>query len=303
VVVLEVGLGGRFDSTNVCEPMVSIITSISFDHTQMLGNTLAKIAFEKAGIIKPGRPTISGVRKPEARAVIERACRERDSALTRLDVDFHTRHEAAHVSQDGGPYARVWVTTRRREWPPMSVKLMGEHQARNAGLAIAAVEELNAQGFVIPDRAVADGLANVTWPARLEILARSPLVLLDCAHNVASAQALVDTLEQSFHLGRCRRILVFAGNQDKDLEGMLAILAPRFDRIVLTGFQTSQRCAAPEQLQKMLPVEYRANSTTCTDSRTAWSIARSEAGPDDFICVTGSVFLAGELRPVILQDC
>ena len=146
----------------------------------MLGNTLAKIAFEKAGIIKPGRPTISGVRNPEARQVIEQACRERGSRLKQLDVDFRYVHEPAHHVGNDSP-ARVQVTTARRPWPAFTLGLIGEHQARNAALAVATVEELLDAGVSISDRAVGDGLANVVWLARLEILSRRPLVLLDCA--------------------------------------------------------------------------------------------------------------------------
>jgi dihydrofolate synthase / folylpolyglutamate synthase len=298
--ILEVGLGGRFDSTNVCEPMVSIITSISFDHTQILGDTLGKIAFEKAGVIKPGRPTISGVRNPEARGVIERICRERGAPLTQIDADFRYEHEPALIEAARESLPRVQVTTAQRAWPALDLGLIGAHQAGNAAVAVAAVEELIAQGVPIGAQAVAEGLERVHWPARLEIMARRPLVLLDCAHNVASAQALVDALEQSFPLASDgRRLLVFAGNQDKDLAGMLSVLAPRFERIVLTSFRNSQRCAAPEQLAAWVPAEQRGVSVTCANSAEAWRLAHADAKPGDLICVTGSVFLAGELRPVI----
>lgn len=301
--ILEVGLGGRFDSTNVCEPMLSVITSISFDHTQILGDTLGKIAFEKAGIIKPGRPTISGVRNPEARGVIERICRERGSALAQLDADFHFTHEPALIEAARECWPRVRVTTAKRAWPELTLGLIGAHQACNAALALAAVEELIAQGMPIGANAAAAGLARVQWPARLEIMGRRPLVLLDCAHNVASALALREALEQSFPLpGDGRRILIFAGNQDKDLAGMLDVLAPCFERIILTSFRNSQRCAAPEQLAAWVPAQRRGVSVTCPDSLDAWRLARAEAKPSDLICATGSVFLAGELRPVISPE-
>jgi dihydrofolate synthase/folylpolyglutamate synthase len=301
--VVEVGLGGRFDSTNVCDPVLSIITSISFDHTQMLGNTLAKIAFEKAGIIKPGRPTISGVRAPEARQVIEEICRERGSPLRELDVDFQYTHEPAVCVGRESP-ARVQVKSWRRTWPAWTLGLIGEHQAGNAALAVAAIELLVEGGIPIADRAVADGLANVVWPARLEILGRRPFVLLDCAHNVASAQALVQALDVSFPRphDQARRILIFAGSRDKDLAGMLEVLAAKFERVYLTSFQSSQRCATAEQLEKMMPADRRAVAVLCHSSLEAWRQARAEAHADDLICVAGSVFLAGELRQVIAQS-
>src|SRR5262249_2050557 len=148
--------------------------------------------------------------------------------------------------------------------------------------AVATVEELIDAGIAINDRAVADGLANVDWPARLECLGRRPFVLLDCAHNVASAQVLVQALDASFPRPKvdARRILIFAGNRDKDLAGMLEVLAPAFDRIYLTSFQSSQRCEAPQQLVKLLPVEKKKTAVLCQSSTEAWRQARAEARAD-----------------------
>jgi dihydrofolate synthase/folylpolyglutamate synthase len=301
--IVEVGLGGRFDSTNVCDPLFSIITSISFDHTQILGDTLAKIAYEKAGIIKPGRPTITGVRNPEARPVIEEICHERGSPLRQIEVDFRYTHEPALIDAEHERWPSVQVTSSQRSWPALTLGLIGEHQACNAAVAVAAVEELIEHGVRIATSAVADGLAHVVWPARLEIMSRRPLVLLDCAHNVASARALVQALETSFPVTaneKARRILIFGGNRDKDLAGMLELLAPCFDRIYLTSFHGNTRCLPPEQLAILLPENKRADSIQCSDSSEAWQRVRAEAGPNDQICIAGSVFLAGELRPKIL---
>src|SRR5439155_22650837 len=168
--------------------------SISFDHTQYLGDTLGQIAMEKAGIVKAQRPCVSGVRHPEARAVIERICRERAAPLREVDRDFRFRHEPAQIGQTSDLPARVWVTAQHT-WPALEVGLIGEHQAANAALAVATVDVLREQGLAIGAKAVAEGLANVRWPARLEIIGRTPLVVLDCAHNVASAEALVRCLE------------------------------------------------------------------------------------------------------------
>ncbi len=299
--VVEVGLGGRFDSTNVCRPLLAVITSISYDHTQQLGNTLEKIALEKAGIVKLGRPTLSGVRNPGARAMIEAVCRQRGSPLRQVEVDYHYRHEPACFGRKENRPSRVEVTTRRGGWPSMEIGLIGEHQAGNAALAVAAIETLRELGLPIPDRAVAAGLAQVRWPARLEIVGRRPLVLLDCAHNVASALALVQTLEASFPplSDQAKRFLIFAGSRDKDLAGMLAVLAPRFDRLFLTRFANSPRCVGPEQLVGLLPPG--SKHSPCPNAVEAWNQARGLAKADDLICVTGSVFLAGELRPVLVK--
>jgi dihydrofolate synthase/folylpolyglutamate synthase len=315
--VVEVGLGGRFDSTNVCRPSVALITSISFDHMQQLGNRLASIAMEKAGIVKPGRPVISGATAPEARAVIERICRERHAPLRQLGVDFHFKYEPGWVTSgvlDGQPIGspppatpdssagdrrpRVQVRTERRTWPALELGLLGEHQAANAAVAIACVEQLRAAGWSITDPDVAAGLAQVSWPARLEVVGRRPLVVLDCAHNTASAQALVDTLHASFPPGR--RFLVFAGSGDKDLAGMFRILAPHFAHAFLTRYGDNPRGAAPEDLGGLLRRTSDLQFSIHRTAAEAWEAARARAGPADLICITGSVFLAGELRPALV---
>src|SRR5438552_3735883 len=149
VAVIEVGLGGRFDSTNVCRPLVSIITSISFDHMQQLGNRLANIAMEKAGIVKPGRPTVSGVTAPEARQVIKSICEERNSNLDQLGRDFNYQYQPGCVdtSVSRNQSSRVRIRTRQRAWPAIELSLLGEHQAANAAVAVACVERLREEGL------------------------------------------------------------------------------------------------------------------------------------------------------------
>jgi dihydrofolate synthase/folylpolyglutamate synthase len=304
VAILEVGLGGRFDSTNVCQPLVSVITSISYDHTQQLGSTLAKIAREKAGIIKEHRPTVSGARAPEARVVIETICKERRSRLRQIDREVFYRHEPGQVGASQDRLPRVEVTTARRRWPWLEVGLLGEHQAANAAVALATVEELQELGFTIPDAAVQTGLAQVRWPARLEVLSHQPLVVLDCAHNLASAEAMLDTLKTSVDRRPTdteggRRFLIFGGSRDKDLVGMLRLLTPYFHHTLLTRF-ASPRSVPPEELVALVPPG-KGSFVACSSPQEAWAQARTAAGPDDLICVTGSVFLAGEMRPLMVR--
>jgi dihydrofolate synthase/folylpolyglutamate synthase len=300
--VVEVGLGGRFDSTNVCNPLVSILTSISFDHTQQLGNTLAAIAREKAGILKPARPAVSGVRGAEARTVISASAQERGVKLRQIDADYSFAHEPALVTDGAERLPRVHVQTWRRSWRDLELGLIGAHQASNAALAVATVEVLREQGLPISERAVRTGLRAVVWPARLEILGRQPLVLLDCAHNVASAQALAESLTASFASAAGARWLIFAGSRDKDLAGMLQVLAPRFDRHLLTRYRNGTRFVPPEQLLDLLPNEFKPAAGAFPTAEEAWRFAKKNARPNDLICVTGSVFLAGELRPIILSE-
>ncbi|HLW68014.1 MAG TPA: folylpolyglutamate synthase/dihydrofolate synthase family protein [Gemmataceae bacterium] len=297
VAVLEVGLGGRFDSTNVCRPALSVITSISHDHTKILGSKLEQIAFEKAGIIKPGRPVISGALAREARPVIERIAQERGCRLAELNRDFHLQYEPGAA---GGRLPRVAICTPNQTWPQMELGLMGAHQAANAAVVVACLEELRAQGLTIPDQAVAAGLARVYWPARLELLARSPWVVLDCAHNTASIEALIDTLNESFPPGR--RILIFASSNDKDNPGMLRLLAPQFDQFLLTEFSHNPRATPAAELAAILDDIANVPHRICATPTQAWEIARSMARPNDLIVIAGSVFLAGELRPLLLAE-
>jgi len=296
--VLEVGLGGRFDSTNVCQPALAVITSISYDHTKLLGDRLASIAFEKAGIIKPGIPTVSGVTAPEVQEVIERISRERRSPLRQLGADFHYDYTPGQVTAAATQRPRFVVRTWRQRWPEMELGLFGEHQAANAAVAVACVEELRRQGLHIPAAALAGGLAEVCWPARLEVLGRRPLVVLDCAHNVASARALVQTLVTSFP--PARRRLVFAVAADKDVPGILRELAPHFAHAYLTRFGSNPRSVPPEQLAEVLRRDGRLPFTVCATPAEAWQAARAAADADDLICVTGSVFVAGEIRPLLV---
>ena len=182
----------------------------------------------------------------------------------------------------------------------MELNLLGEHQAVNAAVALAGVKELRAQGWPIGEAAVAAGLSSVDWAARLEVVRRRPLVVLDCAHNVASAEALVATLLESFP--PARRWLIFAGSGDKDLAGMLRVLAPHFAHAFLTRYTSSARGLPLENLAARLRGAVDLPYSLCPTPRDAWDEACGRAGPDDLICITGSVFLAGELRPIVLPS-
>jgi dihydrofolate synthase/folylpolyglutamate synthase len=189
--------------------------------------------------------------------------------------------------------------TKHQTWPVMEVGLLGEHQAANAAVTVACIEQLRAAGWYVPEAAVAAGLAHVCWPARLEVLRHYPLVVLDCAHNVASAEALTQTLRVSFP--PARRLLVFACSNDKDVAGIFRVLAPHFQHAFLTRYGDNPRSIPPEVLAGFLARSADMPYTTCPNATEAWQAARRLAGPSDLICVTGSVFLAGELRPIILS--
>jgi dihydrofolate synthase / folylpolyglutamate synthase len=298
VAVVEVGLGGRFDSTNVCLPEVAVITSISFDHTQQLGNRLGSIAGEKAGIIKEGRPVVSGVLDAEPRSVIEDAAHRRQSPLFQLGKDFSFRYEPGRVQLASKP--RVQVFAGNHSSQTMELGLLGEHQAANASLVVATVEQLRRLGWLIPEQAVVQGLAEVYWPARLEVVARSPWVILDCAHNVASVLALVSTLNESFP--PVSRRLIFASSRDKDVAEMFRTLGPHFRHAYLTQFANNPRSFTAEGLAEMWRACTEVSCSHYKSAPEALKEAMARSAPNELVCVSGSVFLAGELRPLLVED-
>jgi dihydrofolate synthase/folylpolyglutamate synthase len=301
--VLEVGLGGRLDSTNVCQPAVAVITSISFDHMRQLGNTLSAIAWEKAGIVKPGVPTVSGVVEEEPRRAIAEVCAERGSPLCELGRDFSFEYHAPRGLEHCAAKAQLdfhyRLPGRELELRGLELGLVGRHQAANASVALATLLELRRQGWNIPEPALRAGLSELNWPARVEVIARRPAVVLDAAHNVASAAALLATLEESF--AARRRMLVFATTRDKDARGMLALLLPHFDRVIFTRYWNNPRGIAAEELAALAADLPGGQRLLCHDTAAAWDEVHRLAAPEDLICITGSFFLAAEMRRHALE--
>jgi dihydrofolate synthase/folylpolyglutamate synthase len=325
-VVLEVGLGGRLDSTNVCQPLVSVITSISFDHMKQLGNTLVAIAGEKAGIIKPGIPVVTGVTQDEPLQVIERVARQQGCRLYRMGVDFDYSYEQPAAPDRGAAYEASSAVTRgivhyrerdveevaalERRLESVSLGLLGRHQAANAAVALATLGLLQKMGWQISEDAIRRGLADVRCPARIEVVQQRPTVVLDVAHNVASIEALVQVLDENFVASR--RVLLFASSKDKDARGMLRRLLPHFDQVVFTRFLNNPRSADPDELAQVareLAAEpdcrWPHGETNiihvCPDPESAWRQMSSFINPEDLVCVTGSFFFAAEMRPLLQQ--
>jgi len=301
--VLEVGLGGRLDSTNLCQPEVCIITSISFDHVKQLGNTLAAIAGEKAGIIKPGVPVVSGVMNEEPRAVIAAKAAECGAPLIQRGADYE--FSAQTDGHESFTY-REPARDPQYELFDLQLTMLGNHQTANAAAAIAAINQLRQGGWTISDDAIRRGLAAARCPARIELIASRPDVILDVAHNLASIEALHAVIDERF--ASRRRILIFASSKDKDYSGMLKLLVPAFDVVFLTQYVHNPRAMEPEGLLRIAQQERRlleaAGQTSPTLHLTArptdaWRLARLIAKPDDLVCITGSFFLAAELRPLI----
>lgn len=341
--VLEVGLGGRLDSTNVCAPCVCVITSISYDHTRMLGDTLAEIAIEKAGIIKPGVPVVSGVTQNEPRIQIERIARERGCRLIQAGREFDYRYRPPRLSggPDGPPKTHAcdprpsidcWLSLegKRFEWSDVRLGLVGRHQGANAAVGLTVLELLREQSWSIPEEAMRRGMARVCCPARVEVLSQRPTVIIDAAHNNASVAALTQVLDESFSTAhnvasvagpsisndRGVRVLVFATSHDKDATGMLRLLMPKFDRILLTRFLNNPRSVAPEELLRIaerIAGERVGESTAagddngrpqfivCPDPAGTHRRLLSDVAPDHLVCVTGSFFIAAEMRKILSE--
>ncbi|MCH7687625.1 MAG: bifunctional folylpolyglutamate synthase/dihydrofolate synthase, partial [Planctomycetes bacterium] len=306
--VLEVGMGGRLDSTNICNPEVTIITNISRDHTEFLGDTLSQIAFEKAGIIKPHVPLVSGVMAKSPQNVIRQISRENHADLFQLNRDIlyeyrpnsdsFERDENGENDQVIRSFVNLETPWARRSSIPLP--LAGEHQAANAALAVTAVDLLSNRGWPLPPEAVERGMIEVRCPLRIEILGERPTVLVDAAHNEASVEALVTTLRERFPSGR--RILVFAGTTGKDVKGMLRLLLPEFDVVILTQYLNNPRAIPVEQLQDLVNSMTDSPVHSACEPVAAWKLVSRMSDPDELICVTGSFFLAAEMRELILQN-
>ncbi len=289
--VIEVGLGGRLDATNVVDPLVTVITSISYDHTNILGNTLAEIAGEKAGIIKPGVPLVTSPQQEEARQVIERIAAERGAPLTQLGRDYTFRRESS--SLDAGQTVMIWDAKEAGRQPvELHIALLGAHQVENAATAYAALQVARRRGLGIPAQAIADGFRQTTWPGRFEILQRDPPVVIDSAHNRDSAHKLRQALDEYFP--ELPVILLFGASEDKDIAGMFAELLPRASHLVVTK-SIHPRAAAPETL-KDLAAQYACPVTIVEELEDALDKTVHLAQGRALVLVTGSIFVAAGCR-------
>jgi dihydrofolate synthase/folylpolyglutamate synthase len=296
IAVLETGLGGRLDATNVVRPLVSVITSISLDHVEILGHTVAKIAGEKAGIIKRGRPLVSGAEQPSARRVIAEVASRRRSKLLQLGLDFQGGYEPSDNSLMPG---RLVLDPPRPFGQPsplvLPLGMIGRHQAANAALATVAAMLLPSTGFPVSLDAIARGLEAARLPARIEVLADAPQMIVDAAHNVASMESLLATLGGV--LGQVRpRVLVFAASRDKSLAEMLAVARGKFDHVVVTRSTCSPRAASIEALMTACREADLPSPKQADDPAAALVLARRLAGRRGAIVAAGSFFLAGEVR-------
>jgi dihydrofolate synthase/folylpolyglutamate synthase len=293
VAVIETGLGGRLDSTNVMKPAVCGLTSISMDHMQQLGPTLAKIAAEKAGILKANIPAISVPQAPEAKRVLKKIAKETQAPLmfTGDDIEFSYRVESSRTS---GCHTRICLTTARSRFEHLPVPLLGEHQALNCGLALALLDELKNQGMKIDDNAAIQGLAKVYLPGRMEIIHHDPRVLVDGAHNADSMRALMRAIGQ--HIPYDSMVMVFGCAGDKDIRGMMAEIATGADKVIFTQATNNPRAAKSKELAELYE-EYTGRVGQITENlHDALRVAHSAVSREDLICICGSFCLVGEAK-------
>ncbi len=296
-VVLEVGLGGRLDSTNVIRPAVSVITNISYDHVKQLGNTLGAIAREKAGIFKRGRPAVSGEMGSEARGVIRKIAKERRAPFREITTDFLFEYEAPMAPLKRPTAGRVHVRTWRTDWGMLELPLLGSHQAHNASVALATIDVLGEQGIEVGRDAVIRAFLHLTFPARVEVLGSSPWIVIDGAHNLASAQALAATLRDC--IPPVSRTLVFGTTREKDMKGQLRVLLPGSDRVVATQYVENPRAVPPGEVAEAVAELGGPAAILTYHPAEAIAAARAITPQEGLICVTGSLFLAAETRALI----
>ena len=285
VAILEVGMGGRIDATNVIQPRVCVITPISFDHTRHLGTDLTAIAVEKAGIIKPACPTVTAPQPSEAMEVIRRVAREQNAPLIEVGTDVTWRKE---VEEGEKGDARFEITGTRGVYPDLRIPLLGDHQRINAATAIAALEAFGKSGRALSETTIRAGLAGTRALGRISVIGKQPTVVLDVAHNPASFLKLRETLEKSFDFKRL--LLVFALHKDKDVDGIVQEFAPIVDYVFLPAID-SPRIRPKEELRR----GFEQRHIPCAETPTvaeAISSAQRAAHKNDLVCIAGSFMLA-----------
>ncbi len=293
---VEVGLGGRLDATNVVTPLVSVITNIGLDHTQVLGGTYAKIAAEKAGIVKPGIPLVTATDKPSAFEVIRQAAFERNAPFLRVvagEPDRHPEPDEIHWFPMDDTFT---VRTPERDYTQLHLRLGGDYQRRNAACAIGAIETMaHRRRFTVDIEAVREGLLIAYLPGRLEIVRRNPLVILDGAHNTLAARALASEI---LHLPHRRLLLVIGMASGHEPKGVLKALAPLAAHI----YATQPTCARGLSAEEIAHVarDYSPEVTIVTPPLAAARAALEQAAPDDLVLVTGSFYTVGDVSPEAL---
>ncbi|PLS01345.1 bifunctional folylpolyglutamate synthase/dihydrofolate synthase [Neobacillus cucumis] len=291
MVIFEVGLGGRFDSTNIIQPLASIITNIGLDHTNILGNTYEEIAFEKAGIIKSNTPIFTAVKHPGALKVIEEVADKQSAPISRLNQEFQI---SGHESIVKGEVFSLKSKSLSLE--QLEISMMGQHQTENASLAVLAADYLNQAGFQVTEQSIRKGLKEAYWPGRFEILSEKPLVIIDGAHNQEGITALVHELSSRY---KDRNIhIVFAALRDKKLDEMIGMLDGIADQITFVSFDFPRAAKAEELFQ----ISKSASKLAVEDWSSYLLEKMKSLKPKEMLIVTGSLYFISEVKPLITKS-
>ena len=293
IAIIETGLGGRLDSTNVITPLISLITKIDLDHMNILGNTVEEIAREKAGIFKPSVPAISAHQSVEVATVLKECAEESrtDVRVIADDIEFSARFGGG---ADGKQHTRICVITEDSQYMHIPVPLSGEHQATNCALAISAIDQLKKLGYEFEDLALYTSLAQTKLEGRMETVWERPKIIVDGAHNPTALQSLIKSI--GAHIPYDSMVCVFGCCQDKDVEEMLQRISLGADKIIFTKAQGNQRAAEPKILQRQFAEISGKMTQVANTLPEALEIAAQAASRDDLICVMGSFYLVGETK-------
>lgn len=289
--VLEVGLGGRLDATNVCDALVSVITNVSLEHKRILGNTIDDIAYEKGGIIKE-RGVLVTAADGKALSIFRRLCKQRSAKIFSLAKDI--KFIRAGGSLNGQVFS---LSVLGKKYPKLFLPLLGEHQLENAACAISAIAMLEFYGIQVGENAVRKGLESVRWPGRMEIVKRNPLVMLDCAKDVNAMQRLS---KEVIKIKPQKIILVISISNDKEYQHMLEAIAPISNVLIATEHKVNKRALKAGKLAKIARKIGVKNVLVIPEVKAALKKAMALAESDDIILITGSVFLVGEARDILL---
>jgi len=298
IAVVETGLGGRLDSTNVIQPKVIGITSLSIDHQRQLGGTLDSIAREKAGVFKRGVPIITVEQDPDAMRVLKSEALAASAPLhvTGRDIDFSHRFEN---SREHGPHTRICLSTPTSRFEHLRVPLHGIHQAINCGLALAMLDKLKEGGYKIDLEKARRGLENISLAGRMEMICEDPRIMIDAAHNAASIKVLIQAIGQNIPYDSM--VVIFGCNNDKDIEGMLKALQYGADKVIFTR-SNSPKAVYPDDLAEMYTEICGKMCQAALTLDQALQLAKNAVGKEDLICITGSFYLIGQAKARFQQN-
>lgn len=298
ICILEVGLGGRLDSTNICKPLIAAITNIGLDHTHLLGDTIEKIATEKAGIIKEGVPTVCGCTDPIAVSTINQIAMSVGSRLVQRGIDFDLQLDDLSDAASINVYGE-----NELHWDNINLQLAGRHQLDNAATAAAICNQLSQMGWNISNQHITSGISTATVPGRIQILQQKPTIILDVAHNQDSIDALMEFIQREFP--SARKHLLISISKDKQYDRICESVLPVFDSVTFTTYTSNPRGVNSLNLLKdvesrqdhhAFATELTRKQPVCIDPpETAFQYVTDHANDDDLICVTGSFFLVGEI--------